>query len=119
MNLTKQKWPLLALACSVVVMIACVMPSGVHTGVAQGDKLLHLVIFVVLALVYSLAFNGSVIKTLVVCVAFGALIEVIQGTLAWRSAEWMDLSADIVGALIGIAICQLIRYRRQRMNRSY
>jgi len=118
MSLTKYKWQILAILSSVFVLVACVMPGGVHTGVAQGDKILHLLTFIALALIYSLAFKGSVIKTIVICVLFGGLIEIIQGSLAWRSAEWMDLSADILGAIIGIGICQLIRYRRMKINGS-
>jgi VanZ family protein len=37
-------------------------------------------------------------------VAFGVLIELGQGMIPYRSAEWQDLVADIGGIGIGLAI---------------
>jgi VanZ family protein len=36
----------------------------------------------------------------------GALLEVLQGRTATRRAEWRDLAADTVGAVIGAAVAR-------------
>ena len=36
--------------------------------------------------------------------AFGILIELLQRLVGYRSAEWLDVVADVVGILVGLAI---------------
>ena len=36
--------------------------------------------------------------------AFGALIELCQRAVGYRSAEWLDLAADAAGILAGLGI---------------
>ena len=36
--------------------------------------------------------------------AFGILIELVQGTISYRTSEWMDLVGDAVGITAGLAI---------------
>ena len=40
-------------------------------------------------------------------IAFGALIELIQGMVSYRTAEWMDMYADGVGITLGLIIALL------------
>jgi VanZ family protein len=40
-------------------------------------------------------------------IAFGALIELIQSMVSYRTAEWMDMYADGVGITIGLIIALL------------
>jgi VanZ family protein len=77
------------------------------------DKLVHCGLFAVLAIFY---FAGSIkrlntstilfkvaIKNALVLISFGAMIEILQKYFfTWRSGNWDDLFADVVGAGIGI-----------------
>ena len=71
------------------------------------DKMVHcgfFFIFTVLAIHGAIAQKGNfsfgvAVKMLVVAVAFGAAIEILQLYIfTWRSGEWNDLFADTVGA---------------------
>ena len=39
--------------------------------------------------------------------AYGILIELCQGLISYRSAEWPDLGADVVGIAVGLSIALL------------
>ena len=38
---------------------------------------------------------------------YGVLIELCQGLISYRSAEWPDLGADVVGIAVGLSIALL------------
>jgi VanZ family protein len=40
-------------------------------------------------------------------IAFGILIELIQGTISYRTSEWMDLLGDTLGIALGLIIAAL------------
>ncbi|MGE0351449.1 VanZ family protein [Hydrogenophaga sp.] len=44
--------------------------------------------------------------------AFGAFIELAQTATGWRFGEWLDLLADGVGILLGMAAWTLVRAAR-------
>ena len=77
------------------------------------DKLVHCGLFAVLAIFYCTAsirrWNThtthiqTAIKSTIVLISFGALIEILQKYFfTWRTGSWDDLFADTVGAGIGI-----------------
>jgi VanZ family protein len=77
------------------------------------DKLTHCGLFFVLAVVMcagllknSLQHNlsaGRAFAVLIICLAFGAVIELLQMFLfTWRSGEWADMFADSVGTFMGL-----------------
>ena len=37
-------------------------------------------------------------------IGFGVLIEICQRAVGYRSAEWLDIGADVAGIVIGLAI---------------
>ena len=36
--------------------------------------------------------------------AFGVLIELLQRMVGYRSAEWLDVAADVAGIIVGLAV---------------
>lgn len=69
------------------------------------DKWLHGATFMVLALWFSGQYARQSYWRLVVgLVAFGLLIEVTQRMVAYRTAEWTDLVADLLGIGVGMTI---------------
>ena len=54
-----------------------------------------------------------------VAVAFGGLIEILQGTLSdVRQAEWGDLLANAVGATLVVMLANVREYRLRRQSTS-
>ena len=77
----------------------------------MNDKVDHVIAFFVLALLVDFSFPAWTFRTkVVVLLAYGLSIEIIQANLPYRSCSLFDLGADAVGlALYGI--CQpALRY---------
>ncbi|MDX1403823.1 MAG: VanZ family protein [Woeseiaceae bacterium] len=69
------------------------------------DKWLHGATFTLLALWFSGQYAArSYWRLALGLAAFGLLIEITQRMVSYRSAEWMDLGADLVGIGIGFVI---------------
>lgn len=74
--------------------------------VGVGDKLSHVVTYVFLAGWFSLlAANRRILGwTVVGLMAYGMLLELLQGMTAHRYAEWADVLANGIGILVGILV---------------
>ncbi len=69
------------------------------------DKWLHGITFTVLALWFSGQYaRHSYWRLVTGLVAFGLLIEVTQRMVSYRTADWVDLLADLIGVAVGMSI---------------
>ena len=103
---------LLANAVTFAIMIAIalgtLMPAPQLPELLGNDKAIHLLAFALLALPLSLRPRMKGWKIALASLAFGASIELIQPFVN-RSGEWLDLGADAVGIVLGLAIGQILR----------
>jgi len=99
---------LLALVLAVTVMPAVWMWPGqvrLVSWLENLDKWAHVITFSLLALWFAGQYRPrSYWRIAVGLLAFGAMIEVTQGALGYRAAEWLDFGADAVGIIIGLVI---------------
>ncbi|MEB8387250.1 VanZ family protein [Rhodobacteraceae bacterium KMM 6894] len=95
-------WGATALMC-VVIVVLTLMPSSQADGPPSPDKLYHFIAFAALVVPLSVVCPRHVWWIVAGATAFGGLIEVIQPTFG-RGAEWLDLLADFLGAVVG-ALC--------------
>jgi VanZ family protein len=111
------KYQGLTLIWALFIFILCTIKMGgigsSHVFFAGFDKLVHCGLFFVLAVLMS---SGAIransrynltaaqqLLSLLIPVAFGALIEILQAYIfTWRSGEWADLFADTAGAAMGM-----------------
>jgi VanZ family protein len=85
------------------------------------DKLVHLIEYAILGALAARAIHGSMLITLraaliwafALSVGWGALDELHQAFVPRRSADLLDLSADIVGALLGVLCYRRFSRKRQ------
>lgn len=105
------KYQKLTLGWALFVLVLCNIKMGEvgHSPMffPGFDKLVHCGFFFMFTV---LATNGEIrkkgnltfltaVKVLVIAIAFGALIEILQKYFfTWRSGEWNDLFADTIGA---------------------
>lgn len=108
-----RRWHAASLMLLLVVLAAALMPAvwfwddkrSLAGWFDNVDKWLHGITFVVLAVWFAGQFRReSYWRIAVGLFVFGALIEVCQRLLAYRSAEWFDLAADAAGILVGLII---------------
>lgn len=72
---------------------------------ANFDKWAHVVTFAILAVWFSGQYRPrSYWRIAIGLTVFGVLIEICQRLVGYRSAEWADLAADVIGILLGLAI---------------
>jgi hypothetical protein len=93
---------LYALAVAILFVI-CVVPSRDLPDPGVGDRVEHTAAwFVLVATGYLLAPNRR-FAIPAFALAFGALIEGLQGTMGWgRHADPLDLVADLVGVSLAV-----------------
>lgn len=101
------RWRLAGFALLLTVMAAAFMPALWYWSPPSdsmiSDKLLHLLTFLFLSVWFSGQYARSNYWRLIVgLTALGALIELGQSMIYYRSAEWMDLVADTVGIFLGL-----------------
>ena len=87
-----------------------------HTPLAVSDKVAHLVAFGLMVPIFlpplgylapRLGFAKRVALAAVVASGLGALLEIWQSFLPWRTADLLDWVADTVGVLAAAAVCAL------------
>ena len=99
----------IVLAVVIAVLTLAPMPSGGPTG---ADKIYHVLAFACLAFPLPLVRPRLAVWVILGVIAYGGMIEMIQPFFG-RQAEWADLVADGVGALLGASVArQLGLWRR-------
>jgi VanZ family protein len=94
-------WYLLGGLMLLTVGIVSLMPAP---DVGVNDKLSHLVTYFFLAAWFSLLANNRLALgwTIIGLIAYGILLELLQGMTAHRYAEWGDVLANASGTMAGI-----------------
>jgi VanZ family protein len=69
------------------------------------DKWAHALAFALLAVWFAGQYRRAAYWRIALgLVGFGVLIEICQRAVGYRSAEWLDIGADIAGVVIGLMI---------------
>ena len=103
-------WRFLGRLLLLAMLVTALLPMPAVIGrVPNGDKIGHALAFAGLVLWYAQLYPLRRDRwwCVVGAIGFGALIEVLQSFTTYRSAEWLDLAADSVGALFGFGVAQL------------
>ena len=105
----EKRWRLADIVLLLAVLAATTMPTiwlwPPPSKTVLTDKLVHMLTFLFLSVWFTGQYARSAYWRLMVgLTAFGALIELGQVMVPYRSAEWMDLVADIGGIGIGLMI---------------
>lgn len=119
---TTARWQIGTVAFALVVFLSSIVPvpSGASAGgsgngvcplcSALGVGLtgpLHFVGYAVLVALLARAMERrrrGLLVALVVAVAFGFGIELVQSTIPWRSFAWKDVAVNAAGAIVGIGV---------------
>lgn len=100
------------LACGVLwTLWASLAPSASLPTVQVWDKLAHAVNYAVLTLLLlAVQAKPRLLLSMLLMVAFGAVIEVVQAQTGYRRGEWLDLLANTVG-VVSAAVAWLLSRR--------
>jgi VanZ family protein len=101
--------------CAALVLIVSLIPSPESLPVQTGwDKSDHALAFLVLGLLGLAAWPAAPGRLLSALLGYGALIELLQGMTSYRSAQWSDLAADVVGLVAAACLWLILRAVRER-----
>jgi VanZ family protein len=102
----QKRWRLAGIILLLVVLAATIMPTwSSPSKILLQDKWLHLLTFLFLSVWFTGQYaRHSYWRLVLGLTAFGVLIELGQGLIPYRSAECMDLFADIGGIGIGLIL---------------
>ncbi|MCP4470609.1 MAG: VanZ family protein [Gammaproteobacteria bacterium] len=98
-------WYALGMMMLIAVAVVSLLPV-LDVGVGGSDKFLHLLTYFLLAGWFGLLVRDRVMLgwTLAALIAYGALLELLQGQTGYRFAEWGDVVANSIGALAGVTL---------------
>jgi len=101
--------------CVVGSYTLAVMPVQREIG-APNDKVNHIIAFVTLAFLGRLGWSRKRARWIGIgLIAFGAFIEISQGTaLVHRDASWADLAADTAATIAGLILGKLALWEIRR-----
>ena len=109
-------WRLAGLILLLVVLAAAVMPAvwlwpdrgRIAVWFGGIDKWAHALAFAVLAVWFAGQYRPrSYWRIAVGLLAYGLLIELCQRSISYRSAEWYDVVADVVGIGVGLLLATI------------
>jgi len=94
---------------SVLIVWASLRPAGTGGAIPHADKVLHLLVYAVLAFGMALAWPKlSKTKVFWTCVVFGGVMELAQGFIGvGRTVSLFDGLANSLGAALGVYIASL------------
>lgn len=102
----------------VVVMALALAPPQVPVPTTGWDKANHALTFAALALLGFASYPRHKEAVLVALLAYGGMIELLQGLTVYRTAEWLDWGADSVGLFLGSMLTRLSAVASQRLKGS-
>ena len=97
---------------AVAVLVGSLTPSQSLPVQTWPDKVLHLQAYFAMTLPVCLARAGAWRWVLPAAIFLGGAIELIQPTVG-RSADWVDMGANVLGAGLGAALPGLWRVLRR------
>jgi len=107
------RWQAASAVLLLLVLASALMPAiwfwpdrvRMENWLAHLDKWAHLLTFAFLAVWFAGQYRrGAYWRIALGLVGFGILIEICQRAVGYRSAEWLDLGADVIGIVIGLMI---------------
>jgi VanZ family protein len=107
------RWQAVSAALLLAVLASALMPAiwlwpdrvRIVSWLDHVDKWAHFITFAFLAVWFAGQYRRRAYWRIAAgLVGFGILIELCQRLVGYRSAEWLDIGADVIGVAIGLLI---------------
>ena len=108
-----RNWQVASIVLLLVILLAAVLPAvwflpdrvNLITLFGGVDKWAHAAAFAFLTVWFAGLYPRSAYWRIAIgMLAYGVLIELCQGLISYRSAEWPDLGADVIGIAAGLSL---------------
>lgn len=104
------------LLCTTTVLFLLHRPVELVNTLSHLDKFFHFVLFFILTWSMSSALNTSLSLTLLVLLAYGFIIELIQSRIPGLVPDFYDWLADAVGVIAYFSLVLLFKQRKKNAN---
>lgn len=109
-----RRWQAATAAWAVCIFVASVIPVAPKLVPGRLDTVVHLCEYLLLAWLLAQALRASAQRRLAViawgwATAYGAILEMVQAFVPWRSAEISDALANALGAALGAWLARTSR----------
>lgn len=118
--------PIISFGYSLLLLYVCLVNVNEVVEIpSYNDKLTHLIAYFLFTSVWFLFFYGfqkktkkqALTRSFIFAIVFGIIIEVLQKVLTeHRQADYKDVIANVIGALIAVIIINLITYWKVKNN---
>lgn len=98
-----QLWLGLGLAACAVLIYLCLIPQPPQLNISHIDKFEHGLAFAVLGAWFAAILPRHYLWIFIALAALGGGIEVLQSLTAYRSGDVLDMLADVIGIIVGLA----------------
>lgn len=92
--------------CVLAVLALALMKPTHHMPTTGWDKANHALAFGVMTLLGAMAYPARLGRLLLALLAYGVLIEILQGLTGYRDSDWHDVVADGAGLLLAWPIAR-------------
>lgn len=122
-----KKYPL-SILWGIFILILCAVRLSslppIGKGIEGFDKIVHFTFFLTLSLIlvyedHRQHYSGksrlrASMGLIALGIVYGGGIELLQKYIfTYRSAEWLDLAADLLGCLVAVALFNLVLFKRK------
>jgi len=98
-----------------IVVIEYLATTTIEISIVENswDKANHFIAFMVLYILISLSYkNLSLLKRVMILLAFAVQIEIVQYFIPGRDFSLLDIFADMIGIFIGFILSQKLLFNR-------
>jgi len=107
-------WSYVSIAVLVGITVLSLMPPKSGVEIPSNDKINHFIAYSVLSFCCLMArFYKRIITVLLFCIAYGVLMELVQGMVPGREQSILDIFANISGAIIGLGVFRILSVKNQ------
>jgi uncharacterized protein YfiM (DUF2279 family) len=95
------------------------IPGNIDWNFLELDKIIHMIVFAILTYLGGYFFTArgktisrAILSSILPAIIYGALIEFLQMFIPQRGFDFADLTADIVGAILGVLLFKLALHKK-------
>lgn len=123
------KLPIPTLLVSLLILVAVLLPGSSlpeGPGIPGFDKIVHFVMFLVLAITVEIDFKPrgkcALLVVVLSALVFSALTEALQLLVNGRAAEMIDMLADMAGFAVGLVarrpLARMVKIAARMFNKN-
>ncbi|MFM6934056.1 MAG: VanZ family protein [Flavobacteriales bacterium] len=107
-------WSYISIGVLVGISVLSLIPPKSGVEIPSNDKINHFIAYSILSVCCLMArFSKRIVPVLLFCIAYGILMELVQGMVPGREQSILDILANISGVFIGWGVFRILSVKNQ------